>query len=286
MEQVLGVIGGSGLYEVEGLSDVEELEVTTPYGPPSSPLVVGSLAGCRMVFLARHGRGHTLLPSEVPYRANVYALKSLGVRWVISMSAVGSLREDIEPGDFVVVNQYLDRTKNRKGTFFGSGCVAHVSFGQPACPRLSEMTAEASEKEGRTRRGGTYICMEGPAFSTLAESEFYRGLGAHVVGMTNLPEAKLAREAELAYTTLAMVTDYDCWRTHEEPVTVETVLKTLNRNALRGRRVLTHLAAALGTFEGSVEAHTALDAALMTHRDAIPAETRERLGILLDRVLS
>lgn len=285
MDQVLGVIGGSGLYGVEGLTDVEEVVVTTPYGPPSSPLVTGSLGDCRLVFLARHGRDHTLLPSEVPYRANLYALKSLGVRWVISMSAVGSLQEDIRPGDFVVVDQYLDRTKNRESTFFGEGCVAHVSFGEPVCPNLSAMAARASEREGATRRGGTYVCMEGPAFSTRAESEFYRTLGAQVVGMTNLPEAKLAREAELAYATLAMVTDYDCWRTTEEPVTVEAVMATLGGNAQRAKRVLAHLALDVGGFSGSVDAHTALDTALMTPAAAIPHATRERLGILLDRVL-
>ncbi len=286
MEQVLGVIGGSGLYEVEGLSDVEDKVVDTPYGKPSSPLRVGSLAGCRLVFLARHGRDHTLLPSEVPYRANLYALKSLGVRWVISMSAVGSLREDLKPGDFVVVDQYLDRTKKRHDTFFGGGCVAHVSFGQPVCPILSAMAADASEAHGPTHRGGTYVCMEGPAFSTLAESEFYRSLGAHVVGMTNLPEAKLAREAELAYATLAMVTDYDCWRTNEAPVTVEAVLETLKGNAVRAQQVLRHLAGSLGAFAGSADAHTALDTALMTPAAAIPVETRERLGVILDRVLA
>lgn len=284
MDQVLGVIGGSGLYGVEGLTDVEEVVVTTPFGPPSSPLVMGSLGDCRLVFLARHGRDHTLLPGEVPYRANLYALKSLGVRWVISMSAVGSLQEDIRPGDFVVVDQYLDRTKNRESTFFGEGCVAHVSFGEPVCPNLSAMAARASEREGRTHRGGTYVCMEGPAFSTRAESQFYRTLGAHVVGMTNLPEAKLAREAELAYATLAMVTDYDCWRTTEEPVTVEAVMATLGGNAQRAKRVLAHLALDVGGFRGSVDAHTALDTALMTPQTAIPHATRERLGILLDRV--
>ena len=288
MRHILGVIGGSGLYGLEGLQEVEEVSVTTPFGPPSGPLVRGRLGDCELVFLARHGENHTLLPSEVPYRANIYALKSLGVGWLVSLSAVGSLRESIRPGDFIVVDQYIDRTRGRGDTFFGQGCVAHVSFGDPVCSTLSGLALSASQSVGggETHEGGVYVCIEGPAFSTRAESEMYRGLGADVVGMTNLPEAKLAREAEMSYATLAMATDYDCWRTEGEQVNVEGVLRTLRDNAERAKGVVAVLARALSSHDGPPPCGQALEEALLTPRDAISEKARARLGVLLDRVLS
>jgi len=248
----------------------------------------GRLADCELIFLARHGEHHTLIPGEVPYRANIYALKSLGVGWVVSLSAVGSLREEICPGDFVMVDQYIDRTRNRKDTFFGEGCVAHVSFGDPVCPVLSALahTASVAVGGGQTHRGGVYVCIEGPAFSSRAESEMYRALGADVVGMTNLPEAKLAREAEISYATVGMATDYDCWRTEGDQVSVEGVLRTLRENAERAKEVVSMLARSLSAHEGGPPWGRALDEALLTPKEAISAEARARLGILLDRVLS
>ncbi len=272
----IGVIGGSGLYAMEGLTDVREVSCDTPFGPPSDNVVLGTIAGTRVVFLARHGRGHRLLPTEVPYRANIYAMKSLGVRYLLSASAVGSLQEGIHPLDMVVPDQFLDRTRLRPSTFFGEGIVAHIAFGDPVCPVVADVLATAAESldlEGVTvHRGGTYVCMEGPAFSTKAESELYRSWGASVIGMTNLTEAKLAREAEIAYATLALVTDYDCWHPDRDSVTVEMVVDNLRRNAINAQNVLKLAIAKLAATLPASPAHTALKDAILTDlRHADPA---------------
>src|SRR5512141_2310634 len=232
-EQIIGVIGGSGLYEMEGMTDIAHVTVNTPFGNPSDEYVTGTLEGVRMVFLPRHGKGHRLLPSEVNYRANIYGMKSLGVQRIISVSAVGSMKEEIVPGHIVIPDQFIDRTKGiRKDTFFGNGIVGHVQFADPVCADLSAVLFEAAREAGATvHRGGAYVCMEGPAFSTRAESHLYRSWGGDVIGMTNLQEAKLAREAEICYATLAMATDYDCWHLEEEAVTVEAVIARLSQNA-------------------------------------------------------
>ncbi|MGH7895157.1 MAG: S-methyl-5'-thioadenosine phosphorylase, partial [Candidatus Binatia bacterium] len=233
-EPTLGVIGGSGLYELPGLTDVEHRRVRTPFGDPSDEIVVGRLGGTRLAFLPRHGRGHRLLPSELPFRANLYALKTLGAEWVLAVSAVGSLREEIHPGHVVVPDQFIDRTRSRmaESTFFGRGIVAHVQFADPFCAPLSRALAAAARGQGATvHEGGVYVCIEGPHFSTRAESHLYRSWGAHVIGMTNLQEAKLAREAEMSYATLALVTDYDCWHVSHASVTVEQIIRNLQKNA-------------------------------------------------------
>jgi 5'-methylthioadenosine phosphorylase len=238
----IGIIGGSGLYGMEGLEDITEHSVTTPFGAPSSPLVIGRLAGMEgveLVFLARHGRDHQFNPSEVPYRANIFAMKTLGVSWIISVSAVGSLQMEVEPGHMVIIDQFIDRTKNRASTFFDNGIVAHVGFGDPVCPTLRSMLLAASREAGATvHDGGTYVCMEGPAFSTRAESNMYRSFGARVIGMTNLPEAKLAREAEISYATIAMSTDYDCWHEGHDDVTVEQVVRVARKNVATAQRII------------------------------------------------
>jgi len=281
----LGVIGGSGLYEMEGLADVREVAVETPWGPPSDPLVVGRLGEVGVAFLARHGRGHRLLPTEINYRANIWALKSLGVEFVLSASAVGSLREEIRPLDFVIVDQFYDRTRHRPDTFFGDGIVAHVSLADPVCPRLAAVVAAAAREAGaRVHEGGTYVCMEGPQFSTRAESAVYRAWGASVIGMTNYQEARLAREAELCYVTMAMVTDYDCWKTDEEPVSVATVIERLTTNAQRAREVVRRVAARLPA-QRDCPCATALEHAIITARDRIPVEAIRRLGPVVARVL-
>ena len=226
----IGIIGGTGLYQMEGFTDVREVPVETPFGPPSDSLMVGSLEGRRVAFLPRHGRGHRILPHELNFRANVFAMKKLGVEWILSVSAVGSLKERYEPLHVVVPDQFIDRTRQRKSTFFGNGLVAHVAFAHPFCRNLSKVMAEACAEAGATHHvGGTYVCMEGPQFSTLAESELYRSWGADLIGMTNLQEAKLAREAEICYSTLAMVTDYDCWHPDHDAVTAEQIMGVLGR---------------------------------------------------------
>jgi 5'-methylthioadenosine phosphorylase len=235
----IAVIGGSGLYQMEGLRDVQEVKLNTPFGPPSDAIVVGSLEGQQVAFLPRHGRGHRLMPSEVPSRANIYALKTLGVEWIISVSAVGSLKEEIRPMDLVIPDQLIDRTRGRPSTFFGGGIVAHVGFAEPFCPVLSGLLHGAASSTGAgVHRGGAYVVIEGPAFSTKAESELYRSWGASVIGMTALPEAKLAREAELCYATLACATDYDCWHLEHDSVTVEMVVNNLQRNVARAQEIL------------------------------------------------
>ncbi len=281
MGQVIGILGGSGLYDLDGLEQVRKEVVHTPYGAPSAPLVHGVLDGVNLVFLARHGLGHTLSPSAVPYRANIWALKRAGVRWLVSVSAVGSLQPGIAPGHVVLVDQFIDRTRRQPASFFTEGIVAHVSFGDPVCPVLRGCLLDAAREEGATfHDGGTYVCMEGPAFSTRAESNLYRSWGASVVGMTNLPEAKLAREAEIAYATLALVTDYDCWREGYDEVSVEQVIDTLRKNVALAKRILRRAIPAIATLEGS-PAHGALKDALLTAPEAIDPRWRAKLDELV-----
>ncbi|HHO51218.1 MAG TPA: S-methyl-5'-thioadenosine phosphorylase [Deltaproteobacteria bacterium] len=282
MGATIGVVGGSGLYDLEGLSDVREVTYETPWGPPSDALIHGHLDGVELVFLPRHGRGHRLLPTEVPYRANVHALKQAGVGWLISVSAVGSLSEAIAPGHAVIVDQYIDRTRRRDSTFFGDGIVAHVAFGEPTCETLRGYLTRAAEAQDLVvHDGGTYVCMEGPAFSTRAESELYRSWGAQVIGMTALPEAKLAREASMSYATLAFATDYDCWRRGHDDVTVEQVVAVLMANVERARRVLIDLVPLVAAHGGPPPMHDALRDAIFTPPSAIGADVRARLGPIL-----
>ena len=280
----VGVIGGSGLYAIEGLEEITEMSVETPFGPPSDAFRVGRLNGVEVVFLARHGRGHHLLPTEVPYRANVWAMRSLGVRWLISVSAVGSLQEHLQPRDMVVPEQFIDRTMQRPASFFGQGCVAHVSLADPFCAKLSALLANAAEAaipSGQTlHRGGTYLCMEGPAFSTRAESELYRSWGCDVIGMTNHTEARLAREAEIAYASLSMVTDYDCWHTDHDAVSVDMVIANLQANAAATGPILKNVMQLFDANRPQSLAHTALADALMTRPETVPAATREALDLL------
>ncbi|MCC5627522.1 S-methyl-5'-thioadenosine phosphorylase [Nostoc sphaeroides] len=285
----IGIIGGSGLYKMDALKDIEEVHVQTPFGSPSDALILGTLDGTRVAFLARHGRNHTLLPSELPFRANIYAMKQLGVKYLISASAVGSLKEEAKPLDMVVPDQFIDRTKNRISTFFGEGIVAHIAFGDPICKNLAGVLADAIASlnlpEVTLHRGGTYVCMEGPAFSTKAESNLYRSWGATIIGMTNLPEAKLAREAEIAYSTLALVTDYDCWHPDHDSVTVELVIGNLLRNAVNAQKVIQETVRRLSENPPTSEAHSALQYAILTQLDKAPAATKEKLGLLLQKYL-
>ena len=287
MAQRIGVIGGSGLYEMEGLEDVREERVSTPFGDPSDLLVCGRLGDAELVFLPRHGRGHRLTPSEVPYRANIYALKSLGVGWILSVSAVGSLKAEIVPGHVVAVDQFIDRTKGRPSTFFGDGIVAHVGFGDPVCAALRTMLLHSATAAGATvHDGGTYVCMEGPAFSTRAESNLHRSWGASVIGMTNMPEAKLAREAEISYATLALATDYDCWHEGHDDVTVDAVLAIVRQNVALAKNIIRDLAPRVAAFDGPPPMSTALAGAIMTAPDAIPAASRARLDLLVGKYLA
>ncbi|MFM7465784.1 MAG: S-methyl-5'-thioadenosine phosphorylase [Cyanobium sp.] len=276
----LGVLGGSGLYGMEGLEDVRELTISTPYGDPSDSLRLGRIGDLDVVFLARHGRHHTYLPTEVPYKANLWALRSLGVRWILSVSAVGSLQEQFRPLDMLVPDQFIDRTHQRPLSFFGEGLVAHVTTADPFCPSLSTILADVADSlmpEGRElHRGGTYLCMEGPAFSTRAESELYRSWGCAVIGMTNHTEARLAREAEMAYSTLAMVTDYDCWHQEHDSVTVEMVIANLQANAALAQTIVRLAAERIGAQRPASSSHRALRHALMTSPSHVPPETRLR----------
>ncbi|MEH1765749.1 S-methyl-5'-thioadenosine phosphorylase [Nostoc sp.] len=285
----IGIIGGSGLYKMDALKDVEEVQIQTPFGSPSDALILGTLDGTRVAFLARHGRNHTLLPSELPFRANIYAMKQLGVKYLISASAVGSLKAEAKPLDMVVPDQFIDRTKNRISTFFGEGIVAHIAFGDPICKNLATVLADAIASlnlpEVTLHRGGTYVCMEGPAFSTKAESNLYRSWDATIIGMTNLPEAKLAREAEIAYATLALVTDYDCWHPDHDSVTVELVIGNLLRNAVNAQKVIQETVRRLSENPPTSEAHSALQYAILTQLDKAPAATKEKLGLLLQKYL-
>jgi 5'-methylthioadenosine phosphorylase len=281
----IGIIGGSGLYAMDGLEDVREIRPETPFGAPSDAIVLGSIGGQRLAFLPRHGRGHRLLPTEVPVRANIYALKALGVQRVISVSAVGSMREALAPLDLVVPDQVVDRTKSRVNTFFGDGVVAHVSFAEPFCPELSAALATTAERLGvRTHRGGTYLCIEGPQFSTKAESRIYRSWGVDIIGMTALPEAKLAREAELCYAVLAFVTDYDVWHSGAESVTVDMVIKNLAANIDNAKRIVHAVTPSLAA-PPACACGSALRDAIMTAPERIPVETRQRLGLLTSRYL-
>ncbi|MEM6500298.1 MAG: S-methyl-5'-thioadenosine phosphorylase [Cyanobacteria bacterium P01_C01_bin.89] len=284
MTITIGILGGSGLYNLDALENVEERTVETPFGSPSDAIVTGKLNGVPVAFLARHGRNHHLLPSEVPYRANIYALKSLGVRYIVSVSAVGSLQDHAKPLDIVVPDQFMDRTKNRNSTFFGNGVVAHISFADPVCPVLHDLAVEAIASLDlplTVHRSGTYLCMEGPAFSTKAESHTYRSWGATIIGMTNLPEAKLAREAEIAYTTLGMVTDYDCWHPDHGSVTVEMVIGNLMKNADNARSIIRVIVQRLGAEQPESTAHSALATSILTPLDKISPAARDRLALLL-----
>lgn len=285
----IGIIGGSGLYKMDALKNIEEVQVQTPFGPPSDALILGTLEGTRVAFLARHGRNHTLLPSELPFRANIYAMKQLGVEYLISASAVGSLKEEVKPLDLVVPDQFIDRTKNRVSTFFGEGIVAHIAFGDPICKNLAGVVASAIASlnlpDITLHRGGTYVCMEGPAFSTKAESNLYRSWGATVIGMTNLPEAKLAREAEIAYATLALATDYDCWHPDHDNVTVDMVIANLQRNAVNAQKVIQETVRRLTENPPPSDAHSALKYAILTNLEKAPALTKEKLGLLLKKYM-
>ncbi len=283
-EATIGVIGGSGLYQMEGLTEVERVELDTPFGAPSASYILGSLSGKRLAFLPRHGEGHVFMPSEIPFRANIYGFKQLGCEWLISASAVGSLKEDIHPGEIVIPDQFIDMTKNRIGTFFGGGVVAHVPMADPVCAKLSEILLAAADRVGaNVHAGGTYVCMEGPQFSTRAESFRYRDWGASVIGMTNMPEAKLAREAEISYATLALPTDYDCWHEEEESVTVEMLIDTLRRNVALAQKIIIE---AVPHIEGRSPFEGLLGTAIITDPAHISAEARDRLKLLIGRYLS
>jgi 5'-methylthioadenosine phosphorylase len=285
MPNVLAVIGGSGLYEVDGLTEIEDVRAETPFGRPSDTIVRGRLGETTMLFLPRHGREHRIAPHEIDSRANICALKKLGATHLLSVSAVGSMKEDIAPGDFVVVDQFIDLTKRRRSTFFEEGLVAHVGFADPVCAHLGAALASAAQRAGaRVHRGGTYVCIEGPQFSTRAESQLYRSWGVSVIGMTAMPEAKLAREAELPFALLALATDYDCWHESEEDVGVEAVLQVLRRNVATARRVVRELAQVLPDPVTS-PATTALTTALMTGRVHIPPATLARLDWLVGKYL-
>jgi len=280
-----GIIGGSGLYDMAELTDREERVVATPFGEPSGPYVIATLRGRRVAFLARHGHGHRLLPSELNFRANIYGFKTLGVEWILSASAVGSLRQDYKPLDIVLPDQFYDRTRGRIGTFFGDGLVAHVGFAHPFCRPLSDVVYDAGKRAGATiHRGGTYVCMEGPQFSTKAESESYRASGFDIIGMTNLQEAKLAREAEICYTTIALVTDYDCWHPDHDSVTVEMIVSNLMQNAKVAQQIIANAAERL-PIARTCECARALATAIITRPEVIPAATRARLQPLVGKYL-
>lgn len=283
-EQIIGVIGGSGLYEMEGLTDLRSVAVETPFGAPSDEFITGVLDGVKMVFLPRHGKGHRLLPSEVNFRANIYGMKKLGVTRVISVSAVGSMKEEIVPGHIVIPDQFIDRTNaTRNNTFFGQGVVAHVQFADPVCTELSGNLAEAALAAGATvHRGGTYICMEGPAFSTRAESHMYRSFGVSVIGMTNIPEAKLAREAELCYGVIALATDYDCWHESHDDVSVDAVLAIIKKNVTMAKAIIRNAVTRIGT-ERACPCASALQYAIITDKSVIPDEARQRLDLIIGK---
>lgn len=281
----IGIIGGSGLYDIEGLRRVKEVSVKTPFGAPSDTVVLGELDGTRIAFLSRHGRGHRINPSEINYRANIFTLKSLGVRRIISVSAVGSMKESIKPGDVVLPDQFIDLTKRRVSTFFEGGIVAHVAFGDPVCPSLGAVLLDATRAVGATvHQGGVYLCIEGPQFSTKGESRLYRQWGVSVIGMTNLPEAKLAREAELCYATVALATDYDCWHETEEAVTVESILATLRQNVSLAKRLLRTAIPMVANGKACI-CQRALQNAVITTPDRMPASLRRKLALLMDRVV-
>jgi 5'-methylthioadenosine phosphorylase len=285
----IGVIGGSGLYRMEGMTEVEEVEVETPFGKPSDRITVGNVEGVAMAFLPRHGRGHRISPSDLPARANIWALKSLGVEWIVSVSAVGSLREHIAPRDLLIPDQLFDRTKSRVNSFFERGLVVHCTFAEPFCPTLSTLLVEAAGELGdvKVHSGGTFVCMEGPLFSTKAESRAYRSWGMDIIGMTALPEAKLAREAEICYATIACVTDYDCWHESEESVTVEMVINNLSVNVANAQRILRAVAQKIPADRSAnaCECPSALSTAILTDRTSIPADVKGKYDLLIGKYL-
>jgi 5'-methylthioadenosine phosphorylase len=286
----IGVIGGSGLYHMVGMTDVEEVNVQTPFGDPSDAIMIGKVAGVSMAFLPRHGRGHRISPTEIPVRANIWALKSLGVEWVISVSAVGSLREHIAPRDLIIPDQLFDRTKSRVNSFYEGGIVIHCTFAEPFCSTLSKLLLESARELGdvKVHEGGAYVCMEGPLFSTKAESNLYRKWGMDIIGMTALPEAKLAREAELCYAVIACATDYDCWHETEESVTVEMVIGNLSANVANAQRILQKVAQRIPADRSGLACGcaSALATAIITDRSLIPAEVKERYSLLLGKYLA
>ncbi|HET7258270.1 MAG TPA: S-methyl-5'-thioadenosine phosphorylase [Candidatus Acidoferrum sp.] len=285
-EAEIGIIGGSGLYSMAGLTKTREITVKTPFGEPSDAIVLGMLEGKRVAFLARHARGHRILPGEINFRANVYAMKLLGVERIISVSAVGSLKEELRPGEFLVVDQFVDRTKNRVSTFFGEGLVAHVGFDKPVCVQVSGVLADASVHCGvKVHRRGTYVCIEGPQFSTLAEANMHRQLGFEVIGMTNVTEAKLAREAEICYATIAMITDFDCWHPEHESVTASQIIATLVQNAENAQRVLREAVRAMPE-ERNCKCGAALKHALVTDMKLVPKATKKKLAAIIGKYIS
>jgi len=287
MEHVqIGIIGGSGLYDMADVTDRSEVALSTPFGEPSGPYLLGTLRGKRVAFLSRHGAGHRLSPSELNYRANIFGMKMLGVEYLLSASAVGSLKEELPPLDIVMPDQFIDRTKGRISTFFGRGLVAHVGFAHPICRSLSALAYESGRSVGaNVHKGGTYVCMEGPQFSTLAESQLYRSWGADVIGMTNLQEAKLAREAEICYATIALVTDYDCWHPDHDSVTVDLIIANLTQNAKTAQQIIAGAVERL-PYERTCECASALKYALITRPDAVPARTREELAPIVGKYLA
>ncbi len=285
MSDILGVIGGSGLYGMEGMRKVRHVRVRTPFGDPSDALVVGEIGKRTLAFLPRHGRGHRIPPSQINFRANIYAMKKIGAKWLLSLSAVGSMKEKIRPGDIVVVDQFYDHTRFRANTFFSDGIVGHIPFADPVCPSLADVAYLSARKvQKRVHRGGTYLCMEGPAFSSRAESRVYRKWGVDVIGMTNMPEAKLAREAEICYSTLALATDYDCWHASEQDVSIEAVLAIIRRNVEHSKRIIREVAGRLPGKKGCGCGET-LRYAIITDRKKIPPATRKRLSLLLGKYL-
>lgn len=283
----IGIIGGSGLYNIEELKEVNKLYLDTPFGKTSDCLIVGKISGIKVVFLARHGRNHSYLPSEVPYQANIWAMKYLGVKWLISASAVGSLRREIQPLDVVIPDQFIDRTNKRPASFFGHGSVAHVSLAQPFCENLSniiyDVAVDLAPSSINIHKGGTYLCMEGPAFSTKAESEFYRILKCSIIGMTNHTESRLAREAEIAYSTIAMSTDYDCWHEDHDNVTVEMIVSNLKANASLAKEIICSSIKKIGEIKPSSSAHSALKDSLLTQKENVPPETRKKIDIITSK---
>lgn len=282
---IVGIIGGSGLYEIEGIKNIEYLEVDTPWGRPSDSLIKGSIDDVELIFLPRHGKGHKITPSEINYKANIFSLKKLGVHKIISVSAVGSMKQEIAPGHVVVADQFIDFTKKRESTFFGDGLVAHISMADPVCPALSQVLFNSSLELGATvHMGGTYLCIEGPQFSSRAESELYRSWNIDVIGMTNMPEAKLAREAEMCYSTLAFATDYDCWNEAHDNVTVDEIIETLNKNVDMARKIIQNVVPLLST-SSNCSCNSALESAIITDREQISEDVKEKLDILIKRII-
>ncbi|HUU51127.1 MAG TPA: S-methyl-5'-thioadenosine phosphorylase [Nitrospinota bacterium] len=281
----IGVIGGSGLYKMEGLEVIEKKNLSTPFGDPSDSFIIGSLDGADVVFLPRHGTGHRILPSELNFRANIYGMKELGAEWIISVSAVGSMKENLYPGDIVIPDQFFDRTKKRINTFFGDGVVAHVPFADPVCPDLSSILFKAGEKIGaKIHKGGTYLCIEGPQFSTRAESKTYRAWGVDIIGMTNIPEAKLAREAEICYATVALVTDFDCWHESEEDVKIDAVLEIMNKNINTAKSIIKKAVKMISDKRTCI-CSEALKHTILTSKESIPEKTKKNLEIIIGKYI-